>query len=141
MAIAEGVTECVADTSMWGKDSDGPTKAEQWEKAGFTMIQAVKDRLNGLAMLHQYLKATGEDGRPMLLVFDHCAGWIRTIPALTPDPANQEDVDTHLEDHIYDETRYAIMSKFAHHPADALRKQNGGWNFARRAAYWDPLAD
>jgi hypothetical protein len=32
------------------------------------------------------------------------------------------------------------MSEFAHNPARALRKQNGGWNFQTRAKGWDPLA-
>jgi hypothetical protein len=141
MALQEGVTECVADTAMWSKEDKGPSQAEQWEKAGFKMIKANKDRINGLAMFHQYLKSTGEDGRPMLLVFDHCVDFIRTIPTLVPDPSKPEDVDTKLEDHIYDESRYAIMSKFAHNPANALRKQNGSWNFRSQATHtWDPLA-
>jgi len=50
-------------------------------------------------------------------------------------------VDTKLEDHIYDETRYAAMSEFVHHPADALRRQNGAWNFGTKKAGWDPLGD
>ena len=140
MAIQEGVRECVADTAMWGKDDAGPAKAELWERAGFRMIQARKDRVNGLAMLHQRLQAVGEYGRPMLLVFDHCVDFIRTIPSMTPDMSNPEDIDTHLEDHVYDETRYAVMSDFAHNPARALRKQNGGWNLRTRAGGWDPLA-
>jgi hypothetical protein len=139
MAVLEGVTECVADTSMWTKDSDDPTQAEEWEKAGFTMIQATKDRVNGLSIFHQRLQSEGEDGRPMLLVFDHCVDFIRTIPTLTPDPSKPEDVDTNLEDHIFDESRYAMMSEFAHNPANALRKQNGQWNFARKSVSWDPL--
>jgi hypothetical protein len=138
MALQEGVTECVADTSMWGKEDDGPTEAEKWEQAGFKMIQANKDRLNGLAMFHQRLQTTGEDGRPMLLVFDHCVNFIRTIPMLTPDPSNPEDIDSHGEDHIYDESRYAIMSDFAHNPANALRRQNGNWNFATVGKGWNP---
>jgi hypothetical protein len=113
---------------------------EKWERAGFKMIKASKERTNGLALFHQRLITAGEDGKPMLLVFDHCVHFIRTIPMLTPDPSNPEDVNSHLEDHVYDEARYAIMSGFAHNPANALRKQNGGWNFQTRAKGWDPLA-
>jgi hypothetical protein len=140
MALPEGVTECVADTGMWGKDDDGPTKAEMWENAGFKMIRANKDRVNGLAIFHQRLQSKGEDERPMLLIFDHCVDFIRTIPVLTPDTSNPEDVNSDLEDHIYDESRYAMMSDFAHNPADALRKQNGQWNFRTRSEGWDPFA-
>jgi hypothetical protein len=142
MAVLEGVTEVVADTSMWGKEDDGPTEAEKWEEAGFRMIKANKDRVNGLSIFHQRLKTTLEDGRPMLLVFDHCADFMRTIPVLTPDPSRPEDVNTKLEDHIYDESRYAMMSDFAHNPATWLRKQNGQWNMGKktRGDGWDPFA-
>ncbi|MDR0731535.1 MAG: terminase family protein [Treponema sp.] len=140
-AVREGVTECVADGAMWSKEDKGPSVAEKWMKAGFTMIRADKDRMNGLAMFHQYLMNTGEDGRPMLLVFDHCVDFLRIIPTLTPDPGNPEDVDTALEDHIYDEARYALMSRFAHNPADALRRQHGDWNLGGGASRaWDPMA-
>ena len=115
--------------------------AEKWILAGFRMIKADKDRANGLGRFHQYLMNTGEDGRPMLLVFDHCVDFLRIIPTLTPDPGNPEDVDTALEDHIYDEARYALMSRFAHNPADALRRQHGDWNLGGRASRdWDPRA-
>lgn len=146
MALLEGVTECVADTAMWNKDDDAPSHAEMWEKAGgedtgFKMIKANKDRINGLSVMHQRMQARGEDGRPMLLVFDHCVDFIRTIPVLTPDPHNPEDIDTKLEDHIYDETRYAAMSDFAHTPGTYLRKQRGQWTAGKRkSSYsWDPL--
>jgi hypothetical protein len=59
---------------------------------------------------------------------------------LTPSPSDPEDVDTDLEDHVYDEARYAVMSRFAHHPADALRRQNGNWNLGRASRSWDPMA-
>jgi len=140
-AIAEGVTECVADPAIWNKTDDAPSIAEKWKEAGFKMIPANNDRINGLVQFHQLMKTEGEDGRPMLLVFDHCTDFIRTIPVLTPNPQRPEDVDTKLEDHIYDESRYACMSEFAHHPVNALRKQNGSWNLGKRSASWDPLAD
>ena len=140
MAIQEGVTECVADTAMWNKDDDAQSKAEMWEKAGFKMIQANKDRINGLSIFHQRLQSEGENNKPMLQVFDHCVDFIRTIPVLTPDPSNPEDVNSKLEDHIYDEARYAMMSEFAHNPVNALRKQNGDWNFKRQGSSWNPLA-
>jgi len=148
MALAEGVTEMVADTAMWAKDKDAPSKIEYFEKAGadgetgFKTIRADKDRANGLAIFHQRLKTLCEDQKPMLLIFDHCVDFIRTIPVLTPSVSDPEDVNSNLEDHIYDEARYAMMSDFAHNPADWLRKQNGGWNFAaKRSARYDPLAD
>jgi hypothetical protein len=141
-AVAEGVTEIVADTACWNRTDDKELSvAEKWEEAGFTMIRANKDRKNGKMMFHQQLITLGEDNKPMMLIFDTCANFIRTIPAMVPSPADPEDVDTKLEDHIYDESRYAVMSEFVHHPADALRRQNGNWNFRKQRGGWDPLAD
>jgi hypothetical protein len=139
MAIQEGVSEMVADPAIWSKQDAGPSVADKFKAAGFRMIQANNDRLNGLAMMHQRMITEGEDRRPMLLVFDHCHAFIRTIPTLTPDEHHPEDVDSSLEDHAYDEARYAIMSKFAKNPVGALRRQNGGWEFGSREK-WDPLA-
>ncbi|MDR3161349.1 MAG: terminase family protein [Spirochaetaceae bacterium] len=138
MAIQEGVSEMVADPAIWSKQDAGPSVAEKFKAAGFRMIQANNDRVNGLAMMHQRMISTGEDGRPMLLVFEHCHAFIRTIPALTPDDHHPEDVDSSLEDHAYDEARYAIMSRFAKNPASALRQQNGSRELQGQKK-WDPL--
>ena len=141
-ATAEGVTEIIADPAIWNKIDDSPSIADKWEAAGFKMIPANNDRINGLMQVHQQMLTKGEDGKPMLLVFDNCLDFIRTIPVLVPNPRHPEDVDTKLEDHIYDESRYAIMSEFAKYPTRALRKQNGSWNFGgKRSTSWDPLAD
>ena len=130
----------MADPAIWNKTDDAPSVAEKFEAAGFKMIPANNDRINGLMQVHQQMITTDERGRPMLLVFDNCVDFIRTIPVLVPDPRRPEDIDTKLEDHIYDETRYGCMSEFAKFPGRALRKQNGSWNFGKKSK-WDPLED
>ncbi len=67
-------------------------------------------RMPGTMQLHERLKF-GEDGRPMLYVFETCRDFIRTIPTLCYDAHKVEDIDTAGEDHIYDETRYFLMSR------------------------------
>jgi hypothetical protein len=47
----------------------------------------------------------------MLYFFDCCEDTIRTLPVLQHDDKDVEDVDTEAEDHAYDETRYAVMSR------------------------------
>lgn len=42
----------------------------------------------------------------MMYVFKNCKAFIRTIPLLMYDEHRPEDVDTSLEDHCYDETKY-----------------------------------
>jgi hypothetical protein len=65
-------------------------------------------RLPGLQQCH-YRLAFREDGDPMFQVFNTCRGFIRTIPTLVYDEHKVEDVDTSMEDHIYDEWRYVMM--------------------------------
>lgn len=116
MSVDQNATTMVADPACWNKNDDLPSIAETFEAAGFTMVKATNDRINGLNQLHDRLQAIGEDGRPMFMVMDNCAHWIRTVPYLTADPRNPEDINTELEDHAYDETRYALMSEFVLNP-------------------------
>ena len=55
--------------------------------------------------------AFDEDGYPMLYVFSNCKAFIRTIPLLVYDDVKVEDLDTDMEDHVADESRYACMSR------------------------------
>lgn len=45
----------------------------------------------------------------MFQVFNTCKNFIRTIPNLTYSESKPEDINTDLEDHIYDECRYLLM--------------------------------
>lgn len=51
------------------------------------------------------------EGRPMAVWFNTCTDSIRTIPALQHDGDNPEDLDSTMEDHAADETRYEFMSR------------------------------
>ena len=141
IAMAEGVDTCVADPAIWNKQDDSfPSVAEVFMNAGWKMVKGNNDRVNGLQMFNSLLESTDENGIPMLTVAPECKGFIRTIPALTPDPNHQEDIDTRLEDHPYDAARYAVMSDFAQHPARHVvdRQMTSGEQRIRQS--WDPFA-
>ena len=115
ISVAEGCRDMVADPSCWTNVDGSPSIASYFDDVdgvGFRMEKANNDRISGLQRIHSLMKEKGADGRPMLLVFNTCRHFIRTIPTLTPDPRRPEDIDTNCEDHIYDETRYAVMSSF-----------------------------
>jgi hypothetical protein len=116
MGAAEGCDQMVADPACWSKIDDSPSIADKFAAAGWRMTKADNDRLNGLARVHDLLVQTADDGRPMLLVFDGCHAFRRTIPLLVADLKRPEDIDTSGEDHIYDETRYAALSPWAKEP-------------------------
>ena len=121
----------IADPAIWDR-SRGMSVEEQIRKAfdGVIFRKGDNTRIPGKMQLHERLKF-GEDGRPMLYVFENCRDFIRTIPSLVYDARRPEDIDTAGEDHIYDETRYFLMSRpIAPRPHSARRK----------AAGFDPLS-
>lgn len=98
----------VADPSIFIRDG-GPSIGETMAIHGVSWRRADNKRKSGAEALRQRL--VGVDGRPMLYFFDCCEDSIRTIPVLQHDKDDPEDLDTEAEDHAYDETRYACMSR------------------------------
>lgn len=101
----------VADPAIWDR-SRGYSVEEQIRKvfSGVAFRPGDNTRLPGKMQLHERLKFDA-DGRPMMYVFPNCTEFLRTIPALAYDDKHVEDIDTDGEDHIYDETRYFLMSR------------------------------
>ena len=116
----------IADPAIWDR-SRGMSVEEQIRKvfSGVIFHKGDNTRLPGKMQLHERLKF-GEDGRPMLYVFENCRDFIRTVPSLVYDKKKPEDIDTAGEDHIYDETRYFLMSRpIAPRAQAAPRKARG----------------
>jgi hypothetical protein len=99
----------VADPAIW-KNDGGPSIAEQLEEYGIYFDRGDHNRLPGKMQCH-YRLAMNEEGLPMFYVFNTCKHFIRTIPALLYSETDVEDVDTKMEDHIYDEWRYVCMAR------------------------------
>lgn len=101
----------IADPAIWDR-SRGMSVEEQIRQvfSGVIFRKGDNTRLPGKMQLHERLKF-GEDAKPMLYVFSNCRDFIRTIPSLVYDARRPEDIDTAGEDHIYDETRYFLMSR------------------------------
>lgn len=67
-------------------------------------------RKNGVELFRARLESTAnDDGKPGVLIFDRCRGWIRTVPPLPRDENDPDDVDTEAEDHAWDDTRYRLL--------------------------------
>lgn len=98
----------VADPAIFLRDG-GPSKAENMNVAGVSWQRGDNRRASGAEMMH--IRLQGYDGTPMLYFLETCHDSIRTIPMLQHHEVNSEDLDTKAEDHAYDETRYAIMSR------------------------------
>ena len=66
-----------------------------------------------------------KDAMPMMMIYDTCEQFIRTIPALCTDETNPEDIDTQQEDHIYDEACHICMARpLSLVPAEAQKSEH-----------------
>jgi len=101
------ITEAVADPAIFER-STGPSIAEIMEKERVYWTPADNTRLAGKMQYH-YRLAFDKFGDPMFQVFNTCKDFIRCIPVLVYSDKHPEDIDTDMEDHDYDEQRYAFM--------------------------------
>lgn len=115
----------VADPSIWDA-SRGVSVAETAEKYGVYFDPGDNHRIPGWMQLH-YRFAFDANGVPMLYVFKSCRHFIRTVPALLYDDVKPEDIDTDLEDHIADMTRYVCMARPIN-PAAQARRRTRPWS-------------
>lgn len=122
----------IADPAIWGT-STGESIEDMFNKCGVYNNKGSNNRLHGLMQWH-YRLAFDEHGYPMFYTFNTCPHFIRTIPILIYDEKNVEDIDTDLEDHIYDETRYVFME----HPLNP-RKDHKRFKAADPLPPDDPL--
>ena len=117
----------VADPSIW-KEDGGPSNAEGMlrcdparpsENVGPRFRPADNTRTTGWQQVYSRLEWEDvDDGEPMLYVTDDCLDWWRTVPALQHDELKREDINTKMEDHAGDSTRYACMAR----PVSRVRK-------------------
>lgn len=117
----ENIRFRVIDDAVFGsKQDNSPSIGEQFARAGVYWQPVGKgkgSRISGKLEMHYRLKVPDDydpykpETHPMLIFFETCVHTVRTIPVLLLDENNPEDVDTDMEDHAYDETRYACMSR------------------------------
>lgn len=108
----------VADPSIWIEDG-GPSRYERIRKCdpqrpnelvGPMFREADNSRVVGWQQMYDRLRWSDEDP-PMMYVTEDCHDWWRTVPALQHDDTKMEDVDSRMEDHAGDDSRYACMAR------------------------------
>ena len=111
-----------AGPDCWNKKPDykgggqGPSTAETFAAMGLFFSPGDPARVQKIQQFRERLHVPRDAGgkqidRPMLQVYDTCKHFIETIPALSMDEINPEDIDTDQEDHIYDEACHFCMSR------------------------------
>ena len=132
----------VADPSIFAEDG-GPSRAERFGDCGVYFTEADNKRVarqgavGGWDMFRYRLKGAKH---PMIFFFTTCSDSIRTIPVLQHDEERPEDLDTDMEDHPADETRYACMSR-PWIPAPKVEPQPDldAWGRPRQTDNWKTL--
>ena len=112
----------IADPSIWD-ESRGESVARMMERSPNFIYWRPGDntRIPGKMQYH-YRFAFDERGECMFQVFNTCKDFIRTIPMLIYSERHPEDIDTDMEDHIYDECRYVLMDMPIAPRANILQK-------------------
>lgn len=126
----EDIEYHVGDTSFWNKSkTSGESPAEVFAKAGWPMIQATKERVNGWKRVRSWLDiyeetdhVTGELYQTSKLkIFENCKDLIKAIPLMIRSDKNPEDMEDHPLDHTLDALRYGVMSRPA--PTKPIKKE------------------
>lgn len=107
----ERISATYADPSMWTKKNmeDRTFSTEdEYAAVGVGLTKADNDRLTGKRKLVTMLSEKAHDGLPLIQFFENCKYLIDSIPVLTYDAVNVEDVDSSGDDHGYDAVRYML---------------------------------
>ena len=114
LSEGERIAYTVASPDAWQqrglKGAEGTCIAEVFSKNGVPLLAADNARIPGWQRVREML-AIGADGTPNLRIFETCPNLIRTLPALTYDAHDAEDVSDLCEDHAPEALRYGLMSR------------------------------
>lgn len=99
----------VADPAIFSSQT-GESIAEIATNYGVYFTPGDNCRLPGWLQV-RYRLAFDDNGFPMMYCFNTCKNFIRVMPLMQFDDTKIEDLNTKLEDHIADETRYFCMSR------------------------------
>ena len=106
----------ICDPTCFNKKPDyrgggqGPSTAEEFAKHGVILSPGDPSRKLKLRQFHSRLRLH-DDMPPMLQVYSTCEHFIRTVPLLQADTKDPEDIDSTMEDHVYDEACNVCMAR------------------------------
>ena len=104
-----------ASPDAWAKRGatdgiEGVSVEQVFAKNGVPLQKADNSRIVGWQRVREFLQTTDGE-KPMLQIFDNCVNLIRTLPTLTFDKNDHEDVSDRCEDHAAEALRYGLMSR------------------------------
>lgn len=115
LEAGEKIRYGVLDSSLWHNRGDtGPSLAEQMILRGCRWRPSDRSRGSRVSSkneVHRRLQVDPYTEQPRLVIFSNCVNLISELPTLPLDKKNPEDVDTTVDDHMYDALRYGVMSR------------------------------
>ena len=103
-----------ADNQIFNvQNSDTPTIAKEFADNGIAWATSDKSkgsRKIGLELMRQMVENAKTGERPGLYIMNNCRAALSLLPTLPRSEKDPDDVDTTCPDHIYDETRYRVLS-------------------------------
>lgn len=127
----------VAQPTCWPKSGDtGESVSETFAKTGLPMRKGSEDRENGWVRTRAWLEQVEWPGlglTPRLLVHPDCKTLIRTLPTLTGQDNNPDDVDESPDEYPASGVRMFCMSRPIPTPAEVkATAQPGTWGYELR---------
>lgn len=113
----ETLCRALAPPDLWNRRQDsGKSAAELFYEHGLRLTRAGNDRVQGWYELREWLKPCRDEwGRPAarLRIFQNCKNLIRTLPQLSHDEKNPNDVAStpHELTHAPDAIRYFVSGR------------------------------
>lgn len=102
--------DCFQKRPDYKGGGQGPPTSEVFGASGIYLIVGDSTRHLKVRQFRERLRIQ-DDGLPMMFVYNTCENFIRTIPNITMDEKNVEDVNTDTEDHCYDEACHICMAR------------------------------
>lgn len=107
--------DCFQKKPDYRGGGQGPPTAEEFSKEGIHIIPGDPSRELKIRQVRQRLEVPKgypldpNASAPMLLAYNTCKHFFRTMSTLPMDETHVEDVDTDAEDHVYDEVGLMCM--------------------------------
>jgi len=106
----------IAGNDVFNKKPDyrgggqGKSTSEVFSEHGIYLNPGDSLRVLKIRQFRERLKIQ-DDGKPMMMVYERCKQFIRTIPDLVMEQRTMEDIDSNGEDHVYDEACNLCMAR------------------------------
>jgi hypothetical protein len=130
-AIAEGIIEREVKMGIWGRPvvrfagpdcwnkkpdyrggGQGPSTAEVFREKGLVLRPGDPSREQKLRAFRERIALPPDERRlPMLVVYDTCKHFLRTIPSLVYDDEHPEYLDEEQELHVFDSACHVVMAR------------------------------